>query len=97
MKARLIPVAGAPLLLLACASQGQREEEKLQMMEKAGVAGWELCDAQQRVSAAYLDDGNQQKYEKFRKLAKGTCDEADSIAATHDVYQWPPRGPAAGF
>jgi hypothetical protein len=65
-------------------SRGQDEEKRYSIVSQSGTAD-QLCDEAQRVQAAYLQDGDQPNYERWRGNAKRDC----AMARLHDYSALP--------
>lgn len=65
------------VLLAACGlSAGEKAEKQYRMVEKNTLAPYaDRCVAAQNVANAYLQDGDQQKYELWQLHAHNDCNE----------------------
>lgn len=72
--ATIILVAGS---LAACQNDSAKAEAELDMMQNVQASGNERCAAEQKVAQAYLHEGNQPKFDEWRKRAASTCMVAD--------------------
>ncbi len=68
----------AILLLAGCESAPQREERKLDMIKRAGATLDEICAQSKKIAAAYLDAGDDDKYQ-LKKIESATaCAQAEN-------------------
>lgn len=61
------------LSLTACESAASREERKLETLRRAGASKDELCTQGKKVAAAYLDAGEELKFQIAKASADSTC------------------------
>lgn len=77
----------ATLLLAAC-SEGSSAEKQYNVMSRAGGSSADLCAQARKVSQAYLEDGNAEKYKHWREYSSEQCAVARLLRGTpyDDAY-----------
>lgn len=61
------------LLLFGCASESERAEERYRMVERAKGTDQEQCEAANKIVAAYLQEGNEPQYRRWKPIAEVNC------------------------
>lgn len=69
----LVTAGLGALLLTACNSEGEKAEERFEIVQENVMAGGDVCGAARQVAGAYLDDGDDENYRKWLKKAEYHC------------------------
>ena len=70
---RIIFMALAIFSLTSCEKESQKAEARYRMVEKSGASKAELCEELGRVTAAYLDEGDEASYRLWKGNRDATC------------------------
>jgi len=73
---KLLMCIPAALLLAGCSSEGQKAEERFEMVKRNSAGAQQSCDEAERVAQAYLNEGNERKYKDWQATATVECSAA---------------------
>lgn len=65
------------LLIAGCQSKGAAAEERYRIVERNGATSDDLCREARAVARAYLDDRNEQQYQRWSMAERSKCIQAD--------------------
>ncbi len=76
--------ASTALMLVACGeSAGAKAEQQYEMIKKNTLATYgDRCTAANKAMQAYLEEGNQESYERWQLTSRNDCRENPELIAT---------------